>query len=122
MPVSLIVVIVFCDVLIVAGLAAFFLTGASHVTALIPAFAGFILQATAGMAVLLPSVRRPAMLVTAVLAGVGIAVALSRPVMKLLAGAALEWNAALISQVIMALGCAAICCASIMFLLGPSEP
>ncbi|WP_347246219.1 hypothetical protein [Thermogutta sp.] len=122
MPVTLVAVIIVCDLLIVAGLAAFFLTGASHVTALIPTFTGLILQATAGVAVLMPSVRRSFMIVTAVLAVVGIAVALSRPILKVFAGATLEWNAALISQVIMALGCAAVCCMAIVFLLGPSEP
>lgn len=122
MPVSLIAVIIVCDVLIVAGLAAFFLTGASHVTALIPTFAGLILQATAGIAVLVPLVRRPLMIVTAVLAVLGIVVALSRPVMKVYAGATLEWNAALISQVIMALGCALVFCMAVVFLLGSSEP
>jgi len=122
MPVSLIAVIIVCDVLIVAGLAAFFLTGASHVTALIPTFAGLILQATAGIAILVPLVRRPLMILTAVLAVLGIVVALSRPLMKVYGGATLEWNAALISQVIMALGCALVFCMAIVFLLGPSEP
>lgn len=121
MPPTILVTFIASDLLIIVGLVAFFLTGASHVTALIPTIAGAILQAVAAAAFFIPPLRFKLMTVVAVLGALGVLAALGRPVMKLLAGEALVWNAAFISQVIMALGCAVVCSAATIFLLGSSK-
>lgn len=121
MPPTLVVIFLVSDLLIVGGVVTFFVTGASHLTALIPAVAGGIFQAAVLGAFLAPPLRQSLMSVLAVLAILGLAVAISRPMMKLFTGASLEWNAALISQLMMAIGCAVIFCAALVFLLDRSR-
>ena len=57
--------------------------------------------------------------VALVVAVLGLVAAISRPIMKLAAGESLAWNAATISQAVMALGCAAAIVSAAMFLLSP---
>lgn len=115
----IVVTIIVGDILLAAGLLAFFLTGASHVTALIPAAVGFILQVPAALCLLLRDYQRSLMTVALVVAVLGLVAAISRPIMKLAAGESLAWNAATISQAVMALGCAAAIVTAAMFLLSP---
>ncbi|NMC19610.1 MAG: hypothetical protein GYA33_04250 [Thermogutta sp.] len=115
----IVVTIVVGDVLLAAGLLAFFLTGASHVTALIPAAFGLLIQTLGVLCLMLRDYERPLMTAALILAVLGLAAGVSRPIMKLAAGESLAWNAATISQAVMGLGCAAAIVAAAMFLLTP---
>ncbi|GAB4137438.1 hypothetical protein [Thermopirellula anaerolimosa] len=114
-----VVTIIVGDVLLVAGLLAFFLTGASHFTALIPAAFGLVIQTLAVVGLMLRDYQRPLMATALVVAVLGLAAAISRPIMKLAAGDALVWNPATISQAVMALGCAVAIVTAAMFVLTP---
>ncbi len=115
--------IVMGDLLLLAGLAAFFLTGSSHFTALIPAAFGLVIQTLAVLAWQLRDYQRPMMLAVMIVAVLGLAAAISRPIMKLAAGDSLVWNAATISQAVMAIGCAAVIVAAVLqFLSQPGRP
>lgn len=115
----IVVTIVVGDLLLAAGLLAFFLTGASHFTALIPAAFGLLIQTPPVLGLLLHNYQRPLMTASLILAVLGLIAAISRPITKLAAGEPLAWNAALISQAVMALGCAVAIVAVAMFLLTP---
>lgn len=115
----IVVTIVVGDLLLAAGLLAFFLTGASHFTALIPAAFGLLIQTPPVLGLLLHNYQRPLMTAALILAVLGLIAAIARPITKLAAGASLAWNAATISQAVMALGCAVAIVAAAMFLLTP---
>lgn len=115
--------IVVGDLLLAAGLLAFFLTGASHFTALIPAAFGLLIQTPPVLGLLLHNYQRPLMTASLILAVLGLMAAISRPIMKLAAGEPLAWNAATTSQAVMALGCAVAIVAAAMFVLNsPGKP
>lgn len=116
----IIVTIVVGDLLLAAGLLAFFLTGASHFTALIPAAFGLAIQTPPVLGLLLlRDYQRPLMTAALIIAVLGLTAAVSRPIMKSAAGEPLTWNAATVSQAVMALGCAVAVVAAAMFILTP---
>lgn len=90
--------------LIVLGVGSYLGTGAASITALIPAFFGLPILA-AGLVGLQDAWRKHAMHVATLLALLGLAGALARPLQKLTSGAGLHWSAALGSQVAMAVLC-----------------
>lgn len=90
--------------LILLGLGGYLGTGRESITALIPAMFGLPIL-LAGLTGLRDAWRMHAMHVATLLALLGLIGALARPIRKLLSGAELQWSAALVSQVAMAVLC-----------------
>lgn len=104
-----IVTLLLGGVLLVLGLAAFFATGATHYTALIPAAFGLVFDLLGSAALLVPRARKHFMHVAVVVAAVGLAATVpgAMKLPTLLTGGALERPAAVATQSAMAACCLA---------------
>jgi uncharacterized membrane protein YeaQ/YmgE (transglycosylase-associated protein family) len=89
--------------LIALGLVAYFGTGRTSVTALIPAFIGAVLVLLAAIAAAKPGARKHAMHVAVAVSLLGIVGSLMRPVRMMLADAPLELTTPLLVQLATAI-------------------
>lgn len=93
--------------LVVLGVAAYFAGGRESVTAMIPAFLGVPIAAC-GFIALRMTRERPALLVAGALGALGVVGALGRIVSTIASGDSVDWNLAALTQVVMAVVCAAL--------------
>ena len=92
-------------ILIVLGIAAYFGTGRSSITALIPAFLGLALAGLGALALAKPPARKHAMHAAVVVALLGLVGSLMRPMRTLFSEEPLVFNTPVIMQLITAVLC-----------------